>query len=332
MVVKINIDPIIEKTRQSINMHKLPEKGFYKRYIYASPEASAANEYGVADAANLLYTINDMPTDPQEQGAIVAALRSFQHSDTGLFCEPTHHPYHCTAHCTAALELFDAQPLYDIKELEKYESISSISGFLSSLGWEKCDSAHLGAGIFSAMLLTKRMSLEWQNAFFDYLDDNIDTKYGVSLSGAVDTKNVPRWRYMGDWFHFLFCYHACHRAFPCARQNVDFCIDLYKENDFPESFGRGQRFLDIDWAFSIYRSSVQEGYRTDEVKELLRAFAKKMTDYLFESPISKEEPQWNDMHLMFGSICAIAELQTALPGELLSTRPLRQVLDRRPFI
>lgn len=330
--MKINIDPIIEKTREAVKMHKLEEKGFYRRYIFCEPEYAAANEYGCADAANLLYTVNDMPTEPEERKAMVDALRSFQHSDTGLFCEPSHHPYHCTAHCTAALELFDAQPLYRVSEFDKYESPKSVKPFLEELKWDEAGAAHLGAGLFSVMFLTKRMSFEWQNEFFDYLDKNVDPKYGTTMSGAVDTKKKPNWNYMGDWFHFLFCYNACRRAFPQAEKTVDFCIKLYKENDFPESFGRGQRFLDIDWAFSIYRASVQTGYKTEEVKDLLRDFTKKFTDYLFKSPISKDEPQWNDMHLMFGSICALSELQTALPGELLSTRPLRQVMDRRPFI
>ena len=42
--------------------------------------------------------------------------------------------------------------------------------------------------------------------------------------------------------------------------------------------------------------------------------------------------EWNDLHMLFGAVCAVAELQIALPGELRSTYPLRQILDRRPFI
>ena len=35
---------------------------------------------------------------------------------------------------------------------------------------------------------------------------------------------------------------------------------------------------------------------------------------------------------MFGMVCAVAELQFALNGQIRTTRSLRQVLDRRPFI
>ena len=40
----------------------------------------------------------------------------------------------------------------------------------------------------------------------------------------------------------------------------------------------------------------------------------------------------NDLHGLFGAVCALAELQLALPGEVESTVPLKSVLDRRPFI
>ena len=39
-----------------------------------------------------------------------------------------------------------------------------------------------------------------------------------------------------------------------------------------------------------------------------------------------------DLHMLFGSVCALAELQSALPGMIITEKPLRLVLDRRPFI
>ena len=40
----------------------------------------------------------------------------------------------------------------------------------------------------------------------------------------------------------------------------------------------------------------------------------------------------NDLHALFGAVCCLAELQAALPGEITSEKPLKLVLDRRPFI
>ena len=46
----------------------------------------------------------------------------------------------------------------------------------------------------------------------------------------------------------------------------------------------------------------------------------------------KHDDRWNDLHMLFGTCCALAELQAALPGEIITDYPLRLVLDRRPFI
>ena len=44
------------------------------------------------------------------------------------------------------------------------------------------------------------------------------------------------------------------------------------------------------------------------------------------------DDRFNDLHMLFGAVCALAELQSALPGEVRTTVPLKLVLDRRPFI
>ena len=46
----------------------------------------------------------------------------------------------------------------------------------------------------------------------------------------------------------------------------------------------------------------------------------------------KTDETLNDLHMLFGAVCCLAELQLALPGEVDTTVPLKLVLDRRPFI
>ena len=79
------------------------------------------NEYGCADAANILYTIGAFPRDREEREAAIKTLRDFQHPD-GIFDEKSHHHIHCTAHCIAALELYDAAPALPLTGLEKYKT------------------------------------------------------------------------------------------------------------------------------------------------------------------------------------------------------------------
>ena len=65
--------------------------------------------------------------------------------------------------------------------------------------------------------------------------------------------------------------------------------------------------------------------------ELLRDCAGRFVSYLASVDETRDEGM-NDLHSLFGAVCALAELQLALPGELRSSVPLRNVLDRRPFI
>ena len=60
-------------------------------------------------------------------------------------------------------------------------------------------------------------------------------------------------------------------------------------------------------------------------------FAEGYIEYLNGVDHEKDEA-FNDLHALFGMTCALAELQQALPGMLTTDRPLKLVLDRRPFI
>ena len=105
----INCDSIIDKIKKVVDDHYLGD-GAYSRYRVdcdCCDKKSFINEYGCADAINILYSINATPKGA-ERDACISALRGLQHKETGLFEENTHHFIHTTAHCIAALEIFDA--------------------------------------------------------------------------------------------------------------------------------------------------------------------------------------------------------------------------------
>ena len=108
---QLNIQPIIEGIRESVKRHEIEGRpGEYRRWLWqneAGTREMGKSEYGCADAMNLLYTINDFYCDEETRKARIAALQSMQDPETGLFHEKTHHAYHSTAHCSAAIELFE---------------------------------------------------------------------------------------------------------------------------------------------------------------------------------------------------------------------------------
>ena len=75
----------------------------------------------------------------------------------------------------------------------------------------------------------------------------------------------------------------------------------------------------------------QTPYRFDEGKAALEVFAERYLEMMYAiNPLT--DKHFNDLHCLFGAVCCLAELQSALPGKILTTKPLKLVLDRRPFI
>ncbi|MFR2827224.1 MAG: hypothetical protein ACLTCQ_23630 [Enterocloster bolteae] len=82
--------------------------------------------------------------------------------------------------------------------------------------------------------------------------------------------------------------------------------------------GKKVSFAEIDWVYCLNRGCVTVVYRFDEAKTALHDFALTYIDYL-EHLDYETDDGFNDMHSLFGCICALAELQNALPGSLLQT-------------
>ena len=330
----INLDSLIEKIAGVVESHYLGN-GAYARYLWQDSKNSrkmGINEYGCADAMNILYTINRFPTGKAREEALEALL-SLQNEETGLFEEHTHHFIHTTAHCTAAIELFDAVPRYPQKTMLQYFTKEGIKDLLDSLTWEEqpWGASHRGAGAYVVGVLTGNVDLEWQQYYFQLLYDNTDPEWGMSRQGTINCGPAPMYYHLNGWFHYMFNMEYAKKPLKYPEKLIDTCIYLYDNNLLGETFGRQITFPEIDWVFALNRATRQSPHRFAEAKERLRDFAYKYIGWL-ESLDYDTHDRANDLHMLFGTVCALAELQAALPGEIVSTKPLRLVLDRRPFI
>ena len=327
----MNIDALVEKIAKTVESHRI-EEGVYARWLWQSDKQNRVlgkNEYGCADAANILYTIGAFPREPEKRARWVAALQSMQDPQTGLFREATHHMIHTTAHCTAALELFDAQPLYPLTALEPYLKPERMMHLLDTLNWhaDPWRSSHCGAGLFASMVITRMVDMDWQKAYFGWLREHCDPEVGLSMRHG----GAPVYHHMCGWFHYFFNHEYARQPIPYPDRLIDTCIDLYVNEKMTPTFGKQIGFAEIDWVFCMNRASRQTKHRHDEVKTLLRRFAKEYIEWM-ESLDAATHDTFNDLHSLFGAVCALAELQLALPGEIETTVPLKIVLDRRPFI
>ena len=329
----ININSLIEKIGKVVKSHYLGD-GAYARYLTQDEQGTrdmGINEYGCADAMNILYTINAFPTGKEREEALCALL-SLQSQQTGMFTEKTHHPIHTTAHCTAAIELFDAVPKYPIYGMQKLFTKDGLKELLDSLDWfdNPWPQSHQGAGVYVVGVLTDSVDLDWQEHYFKLIYDETDEDYGMSRRGTF-IGDAPTAHHLYGWFHYMFNMEYAHKPLRYPEKLIDTCIELYDTDSLDKTFGKYIGFREIDWVYALNRATRQTPHRFGEAKERLRRFAVDFIDYLNSLDFETDDGV-NDLHMLFGTVCCLAELQTALPGEIVSTKPLRLVLDRRPFI
>lgn len=317
----------------SVKRHEL-EAGVYVRYDKINGERDTVpNPYGCADAANILYTIGQFPGGPVDRQFWIDRLQAFQSPEDGLFHENTHHPFHTTAHCIAALELFEVKPLLPLTAMEEYLDEPALFDFLDKLNWcnSPWDASHKGAGLFAALHIIGRSTPEWEDAYFAWLLRETDEKTGYIRKGAVG--KVPCgeiqtvFPHLAGTFHYLFNFQAARVAHAYPEEMIDTTLRLWEENDFPY-LGKNVSFAEIDWIYCLTRSSRLTAHRFDDVRKALRDFGDMYLPYVMELG----KAGFNDLHSVFGMLCALAELQQTLPGLTRTPRPLKLALDRRPFI
>lgn len=333
----LDINFILENIKKVVDTHRL-ENGDYSRWIWDDPlngykRNLGSNAYGCADAANILYTLNLFPKDLYERKCMIKNIQQHQNEKTGLFKEGTHLETHTTAHCVAALELFDALPKYPCYALDKYKDSIEMTKLLESLSWDTARGpGHIAPAIYSTFVITRTVSPKWVSNYFHWLNQNCDNEVGLWRNGTYPlTAKSNMCQHMGDGFHFLFTYEYGKMPYPYPEKLIDTCLDKCSDHSGYPMFGKQFHFIEMDWVFCLNRASRQTSHRFEEIKMVLYRFAEQYIEWLNNVNWEKDDGA-NDLHLLFGTLCCLTELQLALPGLIHSDIPLRQVLDRRPFI
>ena len=327
--MKKNVNRLIDDIRKIVSRHQLAE-GAYARYtINDGTRDMGVNAYGCANAANILYTIGDFPRDMKERQAFIDVLRGMQDPETGLFDEGSHHNIHTTAHCLGSLELFDVGPLYRLSAFDAYRSKEGLYQFLEELEWNDrpWQGSHKGAGLFAAMNLAGEALPEWNDWYFKWLWEEVDPETGFWRKGCIKSLYTS----MGGSFHYLFNHECFRRPIRYPDKMIDSCLDLFYNKKMGENFGKQIGFVEADWVYCISRSLRQCPHRFEECVETVTGFANDYLDFLM-SLNPDTDLKLDDLHSLFGAVCCIAELQSFLPGAVYTDKPLKLVLDRRPFI
>ncbi len=260
-------------------------------------------------------------------------LAGLQDSTSGLFTDATHDPLHTTAHCIAALQLFDARPRHPLAALAYLRDDVALAAFLEGLDWRwnPWGESHKGAGLFAALALSGETTPAWEAAYFGWLWNRADGDTGLWRAGCIEAGgDAMLFHHLAGTFHYLFNHEYRHRLLRHPARLVDTCLRITSEGLFPP-LGASVGFAEIDWVYTLSHASRQSSHRLRETDEALRALADRYVRFLRDLD-QHQDPGFNDLHRLLGVLCALAALQQAVPGLLPSAVPLRLVLDRRPFI
>jgi hypothetical protein len=312
--------------------------GAYRRWNWALDGKArdlGLNPYGCADAANILYTLGQFPAAPAERAGWIETLRGLQDAESGAFREATHHPIHTTAHCIAALELFEITPAHPLAFLAEFKNPAAMVSFLDHLDWagNPWNESHRGAGLYAALTLAGESGPVWEDAYMDWLSGRFDPSTGLLRQGCAPApggeNEAAIFPHLAGTFHYLFNLEHARRPLPYPQQLVETCLEIWRRRLFP--LGCQVGFAEIDWVYCLARARRQSGHRFAEAQQALEEFASRYIPYLLGLDPATDEGL-NDLHSLFGALCALAELQRELRGLIRTPRPLRLVLDRRPFI
>ena len=323
----------IAEVEKIVARHNLGETGKYTRWLTQNEKGDrdlGSTPYGCANAVNILYTIGALPTDLAEKQAFARVLQAFQDPRSGLFVNPGNYETHTTAFVSGALELLGAKPLHQAEGFRQYASPEALAKFMDAIDWANAPwlGSHLGAGIYASMVLTGTADDAWEDAYFAWLDANADPETGLWRKGMLE--GAPRFHYLAATFHYVFSYEHARRALPYPRALLDTCIRAYREGACID-FAREVGWADIDFAYLLARVQRRAGTRYEETQQILREIADGLIGQLLQMDPATS-PTLNDLNTLFAIVCALAVLQDALPGYIRTSRPLKLVLDVRPFL
>lgn len=296
---------------------------------YARKIGEGVDLYGVADMAGILYTLNRLTVGEEERRQWNAAFAQFQRAGDGLLVERvrSHDPLHNTAYALASMELLDLKPPAPVR----LPSEANPAAFLETIDWhaDVYMGSHRGAGAGSIHYLLHGPDPQWFARYFAKCDSLFDPRFGMMgrnkpVGGDTDA--------IGGTFHYGFLYEMFHRTMPFAEARIDSILGLRR----PDGYWHPQNrlWMTLDALYLLTRTLRYTTHRFDEVRGVVAETMRTLARDVY-SPEGRVRSFSGALptHSVMAAISIAAEAQRFLGGEAVVTeRPLRLVLDRRPFI
>ena len=105
---------------------------------------------------------------------------------------------------------------------------------------------------------------------------------------------------------------------------------LRRTGDLPP-MGQGLSWNDIDYLYTLRSLQRRTGHRYEDSQAVLREIGAALAASLVELQPA-DDTGFGDLHTLFAGLCALAVVQESVPGLIRTDKPLRLVLERRPFL
>lgn len=326
-----NAQPVVDTALHCLNACRLEGgAGRYKAVVTGDggPDLQAS-----AAAVNLLYMMDILPGRNHERQEWVEYLQSGQDPETGLYPAGAEGSLPLTAACAAALYCFDCAPPHPPTDLMAFAESGALPDFFSGLEWcaEPEKSARKLGALFTILVLGGQVGPEWEERFFRWIDTEADEHTGLLRKQCLAPVELDgHWTLLPYLNAHLYPLAACQYArhpHPLPWRLVDTALEVMEFHR--ELFFQRKGHRHLPWVMILSRSLRRTAHRHEEAMQQLQRFLPAYLDYLRDQTRSESHTrlvrlQWD--------LSTLAELQMVLPGQLKTRRPLRQILDRHPFL
>ncbi len=287
--------------------------------------------YGIADMACSLHTLGLLHPTVTERAEWAAAFQRFQRPEDGWLRErdPSHGAMHNLAFGLAAMELLDLRPERPVRMAPEH---ADPRAFLAALDWRSrvYPDSHEGAGIGTVhTLLPELGGRPWLDAYFAACDELFDPRNGLM---GRDKPPGGDFDQIGGTFHYVFIYHHFNRRAPYPRERIDAVLGTRQPDGYwhPDN----KLWLSFDALYLLTRTLRYCPYRYDDIVACARdVMTHAMRDIFSPAGRAQVFSKRVTTHSVAAALCLAAEAQLFLGAhEVVTDRPLRLVLDRRPFM
>lgn len=296
--------------------------------------------YGIADMACILYTIDELHPTESERQEWLEGLQSFQDPGSGYLIALTASlsKVHNTAFAIGAMNLFEEnlsngkRPEHRLRFARNFDAAESMERYVGSLNWETnvYESGENSIGLASAFAnVTDTVGPEWFAWLMNYFDTRFDPNNGMlgqDKPSGGDTDQI------GGTFHFAFFWEYFGRQMPFSDQRVDAILGLQGPTEIWA--GDNPWWMPFDSIYMLSRVASYSDYRKEDIRNSVQRAVEVCYERAMDQACRETDFYYPELgvHTLTGAISLFAVAQQFLGDEIISPKPLRLVLDRRPYI